>query len=146
MPVKIFFPETTYSKNKAAIKASFPGSCKWDTKGRKGWFGKDLRITAHLSSGEPGTLYLEGEQELIDSVVETCKEIVDTCQVEVVDSIPDFEPFSPTERTVGKNREIDPRALMMARIRNERAKLEACGMSEDFIRKWIAMIEKEYFK
>ena len=146
MPVKIHFPGTTYSQNKAAIKASFPKSSKWDMKSRKGWFGKDLDITAHLGSGEPGTLYLEGKQDYIDQVVKSCKDIVESCQVKVVDKIPDFQPFEPERKTKEKYAGIDlsPEAMMKSRIRNERAIMEACGMPGDFIRKWIAIIEKEY--
>jgi hypothetical protein len=148
MPTKIHFPGTTYSQNKAAIKASFPKTCKWDMKSRRGWFGEDLAIIAHLRSAEPGTLYLEGKQEYIDSVVKTCKNIVDSCQIEVVDEIPDFQPFAPGMETIKKQGLIDlsPKALGKARIKNERVKLEAAGMSEDFIRKWIAIIEKEFQK
>ncbi len=146
MPVKIHFPGNTYSQNKAAIKASFPKTCKWDMKSRKGWFGKDLDITAHLRSGEPGTLYLEGKQDYINSVATACKEIVESCQVEVVDKIPDFHPFEPERKTQSKYAGIDlsPEAMMKSRIQNERAIMEACGMPGDFIRKWIAIIEKEY--
>jgi len=146
MPVKIHFPGTTYSQNKAAIKASFPKTCKWDMKSRKGWFGKDLDITAHLRSGEPGTLYLEGKQDYIDSVATACKEIIGSCQVEVVDEIPDFQPFEPERKTKAKCAGIDlsPEAMMKSRIQNERAAMEACGMPGDFIRKWISIIEKEY--
>ena len=146
MPVKIHFPGTTYSQNKAAIKASFPKTSRWDMKSRKGWFGKDLDITAHLSSGEPGTLYLEGKQDYIDPVVKSCKDIVESCQVEVVDEIPDFQPFEPERKTKEKYAGIDlsPEAMMKSRIQNERAIMEACGMPGDFIRKWIAIIEKEY--
>ncbi|NIA03261.1 MAG: hypothetical protein GWP12_01800 [Nitrospirae bacterium] len=145
MPTKIHFPGTSYSQNKVAIKASFPKSCKWDMKGRKGWFGIDLAIIAHLRSGEPGTLYLEGKPEYIGSIVNACKEIVDSCQVEVVDLIPDFQPFSPGMETIKKEGFIDlsTESLMKARIKNERVKLEAAGMSEDFIKKWITIIEKE---
>ena len=146
MPVKIYFPGTTYSQNKAAIKASFPKTSKWDRKSRKGWFGKDLDITAHLGSGEPGTLYFEGKQDYIDPVVKSCKDIVESCQVEVVDKIPDFQPFEPEKKTKEKYAGIDlsPEAMMKSRILNERAIMEACGMPGDFIRKWIAIIEKEY--
>lgn len=146
MPVKIHFPGTTYSQNKAAIKASFPKTCKWDMKSRKGWFGKDLDITAHLRSGEPGTLYLEGNQDYIDSVATACKEIVESCQVGVVDKIPDFQPFEPERKTQVKYAGIDlsPEAMMKSRIQNERVIMETCGMPGDFIRKWIAIIEKEY--
>ncbi len=146
MPVKIHFPGTTYSQNKAAIKASFPKTSKWDMKSRKGWFGKDLDITAHLRSGEPGTLYLEGKQDYIDSVATACKEIIVSCQVEVVDEIPDFQPFEPERKTKAKCAGIDlsPEAMMKSRIENERAAMEACGMPMDFIRKWISIIEKEY--
>ncbi len=146
MSVRIHFPGTTYSQNKAAIKASFPKTCKWDMKSRKGWFGKDLDITARLGSGEPGTLYLEGKQDYIDSVVKACKEIVESCQVELVDKIPDFQPFESERKTQAKYVGIDlsPEAMMKSRIQNERAVMEACGMPGDFIRKWIAIIEKEY--
>jgi len=146
MPVKIHFPGTTYSQNKAAIKASFPKTSRWDMKSRKGWFGKDLDITAHLRSGEPGTLYLEGKQDYIDPVVKSCEDIVESCQVEVVDEIPDFQPFEPERKTKEKYAGIDlsPEAMMKSRIQNERAIMEACGMPGDFIRKWIAIIEKEY--
>ena len=146
MPVKIHFPGTTYSQNKAAIKASFPKTSRWDMKSRKGWFGKDLDITAHLRSGEPGTLYLEGKQDYIDPVVKSCKDIVESCQVEVVDEIPDFQPFEPERKTKEKYAGIDlsPEAMMKSRIQNERAIMEACGMPGDFIRKWIVIIEKEY--
>lgn len=146
MPVRIHFPGTTYSQNKAVIKASFPKTSKWDMKSRKGWFGKDLDVTAHLGSGEPGTLYLEGKQDYIDSVVKACKEIVGSCQVEVVDEIPDFQPFEPERKIKVKNAGIDlsPEAMMKSRILNERATMEACGMPGNFIRKWIAIIEKEY--
>ena len=93
-------------------------------------------------------MYLEGKQEYIDSVVKTCKNIVDSCQIEVVDEIPDFQPFAPGMETIKKQGLIDlsPKALGKARIKNERVKLEAAGMSEDFIRKWIAIIEKEFQK
>ena len=145
MPVKIYFPGTTYSQNKTAIKASFPKTSRWDMKSRKGWFGKDLDITAHLRSGEPGTLYLEGKQDYIDPVVKSCQDIVGSCQVEVVDEIPDFQPFDE-RKTKDKYAGIDlsPEAMMKSRIQNERAIMEACGMPGDFIRKWIAIIEKEY--
>lgn len=146
MPVRIHFPGTTYSQNKAVIKASFPKTSKWDMKSRKGWFGKDLDVIAHLGSGEPGTLYLEGKQDYIDSVVKACKEIVGSCQVEVVDKIPDFQPFEPERKIQAKNAGIDlsPEAMMKSRILNEQAIMEACGMAGNFIRKWIAIIEKEY--
>ena len=145
MPTKLHFPGTTYSQNKAAIKANFPKTCKWDMKGRRGWFGEDLAIIAHLRSGEPGTLYLEGKQEYIDYVVNASKEIVDSCQVELVDEIPDFQPFAPGMETIKKQGLIDlsPRAKRKARITNERINLEAAEMSEDFIKKWITLIEKE---
>jgi hypothetical protein len=148
MPTKIHFPGTTYSQNKAAIKASFPKTCKWDMKGRRGWFGKDLNIIAHLRTGEPGTLYLDGKHEYIDAVVRTCKEIVISCLVEKVDEIPEFQPFSSEMETTKTQGIIDLsyQAMMKARIHNERVKLESSGMSEDFIRKWIAIIEKEYRK
>lgn len=146
MPVRIHFPKTTYSQNKAAIKAAFPKSSKWDMKTRKGWFGKDLDITAHLRSGEPGTLYLEGKQDFIDSVVNACKEIVDSCQVEVVDEIPDFKPFVPgggkRERTGGID--LSPQAMLEARLKNERSLMQSCGMPEEFIEKWLAIIRKEH--
>ncbi|MCD4766148.1 MAG: hypothetical protein K8R34_06530 [Methanosarcinales archaeon] len=146
MPVRIHFSGTTYSQNKAAIKASFPKTSKWDMKSRKGWFGKDLDITAHLRSGEPGTLYLEGKQDYIDSVATACKEIVESCQVGMVDKIPDFQPFEPERKTQAKYAGIDlsPEAMMKSRIQNEQVIMEACGMPGDFIRKWIAIIEKEY--
>lgn len=146
MPVKIHFPGTTYSQNKTAIKASFPKTSRWDMKSRKGWFGKDLNIIAHLRSGEPGTLYFEGKQDYIDSVVKSCKDIVESCLVEVVDEIPDFQPFEPESKTKEKYAGIDlsPEAMMKSRIQNERTIMEACGMPGDFIRKWIAIIEKEY--
>ena len=146
MPVRIHFPGTTYSQNKAAIKAYFPKTSKWDMKSRKGWFGKDLDISAHLGSGEPGTLYLKGKQDYIDSVVKGCKDIVESCQVEVVDEIPDFQPFEPERNIKAKNTGIDlsPEAMMKSRILNERSIMEACGMPGNFIRKWIAIIEKEY--
>jgi len=145
MSVKIHFPGTTYSQNKAAIKASFPKTSKWDMKSRRGWFGKDLDITAHLRSGEPGTLYLEGKQDYIDSVVKSCKDIVESCLVEVVDKIPDLQPFEPKRKTKEKYIGIDlsPEAMMKSRIQNEQAIMKACGMPGDFIRKWIAIIEKE---
>jgi hypothetical protein len=145
MPTKIHFPGTTYSQNKAAIKASFPKTCKWDMKGRRGWFGEDLAIIAHLRSGEPGTLYLEGKQEYIDYVVKTCKNIVDSCQIELVNEIPVFQPFTPGMEAKNKEGLIDlsSSAQRKARIKNERVKLEAAGMSEDFIKKWITIIEKE---
>ncbi|HUW68482.1 MAG TPA: hypothetical protein VMW20_10670, partial [Candidatus Nanoarchaeia archaeon] len=99
----------------------------------------------HLRSGEPGTLYLEGKQEYIDYVVNASKEIVDSCQVEIVDEIPDFQPFAPGMETIKKQGLIDlsPRAKRKARITNERINLEAAEMSEDFIKKWITLIEKE---
>lgn len=146
MPVKIHFPGTTYSQNKATIKASFPKTSKWDMKSRKGWFGDDLDITANLRSGEPGTLYLEGKQDYIDSVVKACKDLVESCKVEVVDEIPDFQPFEPERKIKAKHTGIDlsPEAMIKSRIQNERAIMEVCGMPEDFIRKWIAIIEKEF--
>lgn len=145
MPVKIHFPGTTYSQNKATIKAAFPRSCKWDAKGRRGWFGKDLAITAHLRSGEPGTLYLEGKKEYIDSLVNACKNIVPSCQVEIVDHIPEFE-FMKTPGVMNQlgGKYLLPHAVLTARINNEKIKLKASGMSEDFIKKWIALIRKEY--
>jgi hypothetical protein len=146
MPIKIYFPGTTYSQNKVAIKASFPKTCKWDTKGRKGWFGKDLNIIAHLRSGEPGTLYLEGKQEHIDAVVKACRQTVDSCLVEKVDDIPEFQPFEPKIQPEKQSTGIDlsPKAMMRARIQNEQVRMEACGMSENFMKKWMAIIEKEY--
>lgn len=145
MPVKIHFPGTTYSQNKAAIKAAFPKSCRWDAKGRRGWFGKDLSITAHLRSGEPGTLYLEGKKEYIDLVVNACKNIVASCEVEIVDHIPEFEFMkAPGVQKQPEGKYVSSHASLTARINNEKIKLKASGMSDDFIKKWIALIRKEY--
>lgn len=144
MPVKIYFPGTTYSQNKAAIKAAFPKSCRWDVK-KRGWFCRDFSIIAHLRSGEPGTLYLEGKKDYIESLVDACKNIVASCQVEMVDRIPEFEftAKSGVAKLPGE-KYISPNNALTARINNEMIKLKASGMSEDFIKKWIALIRKEY--
>jgi hypothetical protein len=78
-------------------------------------------------------------------VVKTCKNIVDSCQIELVNEIPVFQPFTPGMEAKNKEGLIDlsSSAQRKARIKNERVKLEAAGMSEDFIKKWITIIEKE---